>query len=436
MRTSAFLLLCLIVAGAALAAEPRGPADFDSVRRAAGSLAAPDPHLRAVFRAALLDAGRQASMGADGTVYVKTVDIPAEWLRDSSVQVRPYLFFAKQDPAVRGFLKAVILRHARMLAADPYANAFRADYSVWEEKYELDSLAYPIALAWAYWKAAGDASVFTPEVARGFDAAFKTMLAEQDHAVSPRRYTHHELTKNPVARTGMIWSGFRPSDDACTYGYLIPSEMMAVVALGQLAEIERVVYHDQEKAAAAERLRAEVHRGIQTYGIIQDPKRGRLYAYEVDGLGHRALMDDGNIPSLLSAPLLGYGSAADPVYQNTRKFLLSADDPFFYAGKKNPKMRGIGSPHTPKGYVWPLALLAQGLTATSPAERDEALALLLASDPGDGRLHESFDPDNPKDFTREDFGWPNSLFAEFVMTQKNAAAPLPVGSTADLSFSR
>jgi meiotically up-regulated gene 157 (Mug157) protein len=134
--------------------------------------------------------------------------------------------------------------------------------------------------------------------------------------------------------------------------------------------------------------------------------------------------------------LLGYGSADDPIYQNTRAFLLSADDPYYYAGKNDPMMRGIGSPHTPKGYVWPLALLAQGMTAASSRERDEALSLLLASDPGDGRLHESFNPDNPKRFTRKDFGWPNSLFAEFVMTAKGGSPPLPSGSTADLSFAR
>jgi meiotically up-regulated gene 157 (Mug157) protein len=369
-------------------------------------------------------------------VYVKTGDIPAEWLRDSSVQVRPYLFFAAQDPAVRAFLKAVITRQARMLAADPYANAFRADYSVWEEKFELDSLAYPIELAWTYWKVTGDASVFTADVARGFDAAFKTMKDEQDHGASPRRYSHRELKNNPVARTGMIWTGFRPSDDACKYNYLIPSEMMAVVALGELAEIEGGPYGDANKAAEVSRLRAEVDAGIKSYGIVDDSKHGRIYAYETDGLGHDVFMDDGNIPSLLSAPMIGYGSASDPVYKSTRSFLLSPDDPFFYAGKKDAAVRGIGSPHTPKGYVWPLALLAQGMTAGSASERDAALGLLLASDPGDGRLHESFDPDDPKKFTRKDFGWPNSLFAEFVMTAKGGAPPLPVGSTSDLGAAR
>ena len=45
---------------------------------------------------------------------------------------------------------------------------------------------------------------------------------------------------------GMTWSGFRPSDDACAYGYLIPSNMFAVVVLGYLAEICRDVLRDSE----------------------------------------------------------------------------------------------------------------------------------------------------------------------------------------------
>ena len=32
---------------------------------------------------------------------------------------------------------------------------------------------------------------------------------------------------------GLTWSGFRPSDDACIYGYLIPSNMFATVVLGR-----------------------------------------------------------------------------------------------------------------------------------------------------------------------------------------------------------
>jgi meiotically up-regulated gene 157 (Mug157) protein len=407
-------------------AHRAGPIDFPAVDAAAASFHSSDAHLQAMFRGALENTGRQASWTPDGTVYVQTGDIPAEWLRDSSAQVRPYLLFAKGNPDVDAFLKAVIERQAKNLSADPYANAFKKDYTVWEEKFELDSLCYPIILAWTYWQVTGDASAFTPEVAAGFGRALDVMSQEQDHASAPRRYTHKELKKNPVGRTGMIWTGFRPSDDACTYNYLIPAEMMAVVALGELAQIEQDVYKDEGAAARARTLRAQVDDGIRRYGIVPNPKFGRIYAYEVDGLGNAKLMDDANLPSLLSAPYLGYVSASDPVYEATRRFILSASDPEYDSGKV---ASGVGSPHTDGNgrWVWPLSLLAEGFTASSPAEKSKVLSELTASDPGDGRLHESFDPNDPKRYTRKDFGWPNALLAEWVLENQGGRAPLPTG---------
>jgi hypothetical protein len=414
--------------------RPTPAIELDAVSKAAAGYSAPDPKLALMYRAALLDTSKLVTYASDGTAYVKTGDIPAEWLRDASVQVRPYLFFAKGDMQVDTLLRGTIARMGHYLQVDPYANAFTLDYRVWEEKFELDSLAYPITLAWTYWKVTGDASIFTPDMEKGLDRALDTMEREQDH---PRNshYTHKELPDggrgNPVAYTGMIWTGFRPSDDACKYNYLIPSEMMAVVALGELEEIDRDVYHNLIKAERAKALRDEVQTGIQTYGVVFTPNYGYVYAYEVDGLGNATLMDDANVPSLLSAPYLGYTSTSSFIYKNTRRFLLSKDNPTYYTGKF---ARGIGSQHTNDGYVWPLALLMQGFTAGSQAEKKEVLSQLLASDPGDHLLHESFDPDNPEKFSRVDFGWPNALFSEFVLTSFEGVPSLPVGSTKDLDF--
>jgi hypothetical protein len=419
---------------ALLAPRPVSAIELDAVSKAAAGYTVNDPKLESLYRNALLDTNKQVTIASDGTTYIKTGDIPAEWLRDASVQVRPYLFFAKGDPQVDALLRGTIARMGKYLQADPYANAFTLDYRVWERKFELDSLAYPITLAWTYWKQTGDSSIFTGDLSLGFDSALGTMEREQDH---PRNstYTEKELTNggkgNPVAYTGMIWTGFRPSDDACTYNYLIPSEMMAVVALGDLEEIERDVYHNVIKAQRAKALREEVQTGIQTYGVQFTPNYGYIYAYEVDGLGNKLFMDDANVPSLLSAPYLGYTKPTAFVYRNTRRFLLSKDNPTYYVGKL---ARGIGSPHTSDNYVWPIALLMQGFTAQSDGERKDVLNQLLASDPGDHLLHESFNPDDPTKFTRADFGWPNALFSEYVMTQFEGIPALPVGSTADLDF--
>jgi hypothetical protein len=431
------LIAALLAATLLLSAAPAPGVELQSIARAASDYHNPNTRLEDMYRAALLNTSQQATIAPDGTAYVKTGDIPAEWLRDASAQVRPYLFFAKSDMQVATLLRGIIAREGRYLQVDPYANAFTIDYGVWEEKFELDSLAYPIILAWSYWKATGDSSVFTGDESLGFDKALETMEREQDHGHNSR-YTHRELRDdngnpgpNPVAYTGMIWTGFRPSDDACKYNYLIPSEMMAVVALGDLEEVEQTVYRNLIKSNRAKTLRAEVQDGIQKYGEVFTPNYGYVYAYEVDGLGHQTLMDDANIPSLLSAPYLGYTKPDSFVYRNTRRFLLSKDNPYYYTGSV---ARGIGSAHTNDGYVWPLALIIQGLTATSEAERREVLAQLLASDPGDHLLHESFDPNDPDKFSRKDFGWPNALFSEFVMTEFNGVPPQPMGDTSDLEF--
>jgi len=413
----------------------RSPAlELRSIEQAAADYRNPDQHLQEMFRAALLDTSKLAEYASDGTAYVKTGDIPAEWLRDASAQVRPYLFFAKSDPEVSRLLRAIIARMAKYLQIDPYANAYTLDYRVWEQKFELDSLAYPIVLSWSYWKTTGDSSIFNGDYSKALDSVLATMQREQDH---PRdsSYTHKELASDgkgrPVGYTGMIWTGFRPSDDACYYNFLIPSEMFAVVALGDMAEIERDVYHNVVKAREAKALRDEVQRGIQTYGLVLVPKYGYIYAYEVDGLGHAILTDDANIPSLLAAPYFGYTTPGDRYYENTRRFLLSQDNPSFYQGSK---ARGIGSYHTPDKWVWPLALIVEGITATTQPEKQDVLAQLLNSDPGDHLLHESFNPDDPRQFTRQNFGWPNALFSEFVMTQFQGVAQIPMGDTSDLEF--
>jgi meiotically up-regulated gene 157 (Mug157) protein len=431
------LLAAILAANCFLLSVPARAVELQTIAKAASDYHDANPRLEAMYRAALLNTSQQATIAPDGTAYVKTGDIPAEWLRDASAQVRPYLFFAKKDAQVQMLLRGIIAREAKYLQVDPYANAFTIDYRVWEEKFELDSLAYPIVLAWSYWKATGDPSIFTGDESLGFDKALETMEREQDHARNSK-YTHKELRDdagqqqpNPVSYTGMIWTGFRPSDDACKYNYLIPSEMMAVVALGDLEEIERVVYRNLIKSNRAKTLRSEVQDGIQKFGEVFTPNYGYIYAYEVDGLGHQTFMDDANIPSLLSAPYFGYTKADSFVYKNTRRFLLSKDDPYYYTGSI---ARGIGSAHTSDGYVWPLALIVQGLTATGEAERKDVLGQLLASDPGDHLLHESFDPNDPGRFSRKDFGWPNALFSEFVLTDFSGVAPLPMGDTSDLEF--
>jgi uncharacterized protein len=299
----------------------------------------------------------------------------------------------------------------------------------------LDSLSFPILLVWTYWKVTGDDAVFTPSVKLAFSRALETMLTEQDHdGMRPghKGSSYHFKSdtqssgKMPVGYTGMIWVAFRPSDDECLYNFPIPVEIQAVQALNALAEMERFIGR-LDMAKTAEMLGRQVNAGIQQYGIVDTPDYGRLYAYEVDGLGHANLMDDANIPSLLSIPYFGYVSELDEIYIATRRFILSPSNPYFYEGTfKGEKISGIGSPHTPAGMIWPLAQEMQGLTANQKDEQIRMLRMLLASDPGDHQLHESYGADNPKHFTRKDFGWAKAQFAEFVLRSILGRMPLPV----------
>jgi hypothetical protein len=360
---------------------------------------------------------RHARLESDGTTYVSSGDINAEWLRDAAAVMEPYIGLAATDPRVRGTLRGVIVRMARYILIDPYANAFWANYQVAERKFEVDSLLYPIWFADRYWRETGDRSIFTPQVRRALAKVLLVLRDEQKHARrSP--YRHPDLTgpfAPAVGYTGMVWTGFRPSDDRARYHYNIPVNMFAVVVMRSLSKIEKDVYHDSAAAANAWGLGVQIERGVEQYGTVHLAGFGKIYAYETDGRGHAILMDDANVPSLLSIPYFGYLSNDDSLYRATRKFVLSNRNPYYYVGRY---ASGIGSPHTPKGYVWPLSLIVQALTAQDEGEIDRLMGYILASDVGDHRLHESFNANWPEAFTRVDFAWPNALYAKLVQKRR------------------
>jgi uncharacterized protein len=375
---------------------------------------------------------------ADGSMFVITGDIAAMWLRDSAAQVRVYLPLAKTDSAFAALIAGVVQRQMDFILHDPYANAFNEtangrchnrDHTemsdwIWERKYELDSLCAPLKLAYDLWAATGQASLFDVNFIKAAWLIVKTITLEQRHENSDYCFERYEGPEsdtlankgrgNPVAFTGMSWCGFRPSDDACTYNYLVPSNMFAVVALECLAKLP---LEDAALKVAAQHLATEIRHGIEQFGKIQHPQYGEIYAYEVDGFGHHNMMDDANVPSLLAMPYLGYCSAEDAAYKRTRAFVLSRDNPYYYEGNA---ARGVGSPHTPHGYIWPIGLSMQGLTSTEHSEKLALLETLLATDAETGLMHESFHKDEPVKFTRPWFAWANSLFAEFVLSLSNS----------------
>lgn len=372
----------------------------------------------------------------DGTYFVFTGDIPAMWLRDSSAQVQHYLPLAKEYPQIREMITGLVKRQTYCILQDPYANAYNEEFNGlcyrkdetamidldWERKYEVDSLCYPIRLAYQLYKITGSKEHLTEDFHKMLQVITDLWITEQHHENSPYYFTRVrcypsdtlpcEGKGNPVAYTGMTWSGFRPSDDACRYGYLLPSEMFAVVVLQMGAEMAEEIYADTDLKEKMLKLRDEIHEGIEKYGKINHPEFGEVYVYETDGMGNYHIMDDANVPSLLSIPYLGYLPEDDPVYQNTRRMILSKENPYYYEGKA---LKGIGSPHTPREHIWHIALSMQGLTTTDEKELDELFEALISSDGDTGYMHEGVYMDDPHTFTRPWFAWSNSLFSEFIL---------------------
>lgn len=373
----------------------------------------------------------------DGTSYVFTGDIPAMWLRDSTAQVKQYFSLINESDDLKNVIKGLVKRQFMYIEIDPYANSFNKEPNshghndktesgpwVWERKYEIDSLCYPMELCHTYWKTTGDDSLFDDRFLNVAKIIVDLWIKEQRHGeLSNYSFEREDCAQSdtlpnegrgmPVNYTGMIWSAFRPSDDACKFGYLVPANMFAVVALTYIEEIVGQYYPTETVLLGKiAKLRHEIDLGIQTYGKYLHPVHGEMYAYETDGFGNYHLMDDANVPSLMSIPYLGYVDAEDKIYKNTRSFVLSSSNPFYYEGKY---AKGVGSPHTPEGYFWPIGLSMQGLTSNSIEEIEGLIETLVATDAGTEYMHEGVECDNPNNYTREWFAWSNSLFSELVI---------------------
>ena len=368
---------------------------------------------------------------------VITGDIPAMWQRDSSAQVWPYLRLARKDDRLRSLIEGVIRRQARHTLIDPYANAFMADLNapalewsrqdqtemkpgVGERKYELDSLCYPIRLAHGYWKQTGGTEPFDARWHEAMRVVVRTMREQQRKdgsgpyhfqrsATTPTETLGEKGFGNPVKPVGMIASGFRPSDDACIFPFLVPANLFAVTSLRQLAEMAGAILHDNALAQDASSLSDEVESALRQHAMAGTPA-STIWAYEIDGFGGEVLMDDANVPSLLALPYLN-SSRDDALYARTREFVWSERNPWFFRGSAG---EGIGGPHEGANMIWPMSQTIYALTSNSLNEIRMAVRMLKVGSAGSGFIHESYFKDDPKRFTRAWFAWANTLFGELI----------------------
>ncbi len=373
--------------------------------------------------------------GKPDTVVI-TGDIPAMWLRDSSAQIWPYLPLAAQDDRLRALLEGVIRRQTRCLLIDTYANSFMADLNaaplewslqdktemkpgVGERKYELDSLCYPIRLAHGYWKQTGDTRPFDSAWKEAMGRVLATMRVEQ-RKDGPGPYSFQRTARNPtdslvngignpVKPVGLIASCFRPSDDACIFPFLVPANLFAVTSLRQLAAMSHSILHDEGMANQAAALADEVESALRQHAVVATAA-GTIWAYEVDGYGGRVLMDDANVPSLLGLPYLD-SSPDSALYARTRSFVWSEQNPWFFRGSAG---EGIGGPHIGPDFIWPMSQIVYALTSHSPQEIARSIQMLKAASAGTGFMHESYNRNDAKKFTRAWFAWANTLFGELI----------------------
>lgn len=378
--------------------------------------------------------------GGEPDTFVITGDINAMWLRDSTAQVWPYLGLIPDDPKLKSLIAGLVRRQTECIQIDPYANAFNdgpgtshwaSDHTrmlpeLHERKWEIDSLCWPIRLAYGYYKITNDASVFDDGWKTAMRLVIQTFVEQQRkgdrRGPHPYRFTrttawqHDTMAQgglgNPWKSCGLIASAFRPSDDATVFLFLVPSNHFAVVSLRQMAELAEVPAGDHELGSEARKLADEVEAALYKHAVVNHPTHGKIWAYEVDGFGNALMMDDANLPSLVSLPYLGACSADDPIYKATRRFVLGSDNPYFAEGKA---AKGISSPHAEAHRIWHLALIAQGITSTDRAEIGQVLHTLSTTHAGTYFMHEAFDKDDPRDFTRKWFAWANTFFGEFVL---------------------
>ncbi len=370
--------------------------------------------------------------------FIITGDIDAMWLRDSTCQVWPYMPLVHDDEKLRLMIKGLINRQAKCVLLDPYANAFYKDVNrisewkddrpkltpgVHERKFEVDSLCYVVRLAYGYYKITGDITSFDKDWDRAMRLIVATFKTEQrKDGTSPYRFIRvtsrmtdapvFDGTGRPSRPVGMICSMFRPSDDATVLPFLVPSNLFAVQVLTQLAEIYTDALKEPKFAKECLVLAAEVKDAIMKWGTAEHLNYGQIYAYEADGYGNMLFIDDANVPSLMSMGYLGVHDPGDAIYQRTRRYLMSDDNPWYVHGKA---AEGYGSPHTGKHSIWPMGIILRALTSRDKNEIRQCLHMLKATHAGTGFMHESFNKDNPENFSRKWFAWANTLFGELIV---------------------
>ncbi|KAJ5900707.1 Meiotically protein [Penicillium subrubescens] len=396
---------------------------------------------------------RDTAQWTGAQTFIVTGDINAEWLRDSTNQLTNYQALAKKDKSLYNLILGAINTQAEFVIQSPYCNAFQPPSAsgippenstqvdtvhpayeksfVFECKYELDSLAHFLLLGTEFYENTGSTEFLTDRWFKALQTVLDVIDAQSQPTFNSKnqfvtnQYTFQRETTigtetlnlqgvgNPLnSGTGLIRSAFRPSDDATILGYFIPPNAMMSVQLRKVAKVINAAGGHDDLVNELEQRGKNLENAVKEHAIVNHPKYGDVYAFEIDGYGSRILMDDANIPSLLSLPYLGFLDKSDKVYQNTRKMITEkAGNPYYLEG---PAFHGIGGPHIGLENAWPMSLLMQALTSDDDTEILDSINLVRDSSLL-GLVHESINVTKIKTYTRPWFAWANSVFAQTIL---------------------
>lgn len=405
--------------------------------------------------------------------FIVTGDINAEWLRDSTNQLAQYQLLAKKDKDIHQLILGAINTQAEYVIGSPYCNAFQPpppsgleptfqgdgdtvhplyeQSFVFECKYELDSLAHFLSLSNQFHNHTGSTAFVNDRWLLALDTLLdvlteqsKGTFNETTGAYQGNEYRFQRQTNagtetlglsgigNPLASgTGLIRSAFRPSDDATILGFFIPANAMISVELTRAAALVKQAGHPSLATQLASRA-ATIAQAVWTHGVVPHAHHGQVFAFEVDGYGSSILMDDANLPSLLSLPLLGFVPADNPTYQNTRRMILSKQgNPYYLTGNA---FRGIGGPHVGLESAWPMSVLVQAMTSD---DDDEILGCLarVKNVSMRGVIHESVNVEHGDRYSRRLlFFFFFFFFAPFPSTFMALSSPLSLLCLCSLSL--
>ncbi|POW14904.1 hypothetical protein PSTT_02508 [Puccinia striiformis] len=405
--------------------------------------------------------------------YIISGDITSEWLRDSTNQVNVYLPLIDSDKPLKQLILGVINLQAKFITEGTYCNGFnppkesniaiqstpgvaqsasetplasllrKAELEIdevslhtdYERDFQrdldttscnlgVDGLASFLTLSNRFHSVTNETTFVTPTWLKAVELSLQVFENESGAtSVSIGSNTGkpdssvpavNEGARHPQAYTGLVGTRLRPSNEPVIFPYNVPVNAMISVQTSQLQKLltsAPLSPPSLKRRAAA--ISQNINKALNVHAVTTHPIWGKIYAYELDGFGSTAIMDDAAIPSLLSLPYIGWESLNSTIFKTTRRLLTSPDgNPFFFNGTSG---FGIGSSHTGADKIWPMSLISLLFSSESAEEIESIIQILIDSTQGYGVLHESFDAFKPEEFTRTWFAWVNSYFAEAIL---------------------